>query len=136
MPIALEVSQLCIRHGDLRHLECMVNLQRCIDRTSREFVNAGAELRDVINGDTNIPVERHNKYEPALAYCYEVPVLLANRPIGDNPSPSRDHELVPYRCDVVRLRQASLDTHMFVCRSTHVTVPPAASCPVCPLAPG
>jgi hypothetical protein len=52
MPIALEASQLCLRRGDLRHLERMVNLQRYIDRMSREFVNAGAELRDMISGDT------------------------------------------------------------------------------------
>jgi tetratricopeptide (TPR) repeat protein len=52
MPMALEASQLCIKRGDLRHLERMVNLQRWVDRSAREFVNAGAELRDVINGDT------------------------------------------------------------------------------------
>lgn len=52
MPVALEASQMCIKRGDLRHLERMVNLQRYIDRMSREFVNAGAELRDMISGDT------------------------------------------------------------------------------------
>ena len=51
LPIALEASQLCIKRGDLRLLERMVNLQQWIDRSAREFVNAGAELRNVINRD-------------------------------------------------------------------------------------
>jgi tetratricopeptide (TPR) repeat protein len=52
MPLALEASRMCIQRGDLRHLERMVNLQRWIDRSARAFVNAGAELRDVIAGET------------------------------------------------------------------------------------
>jgi tetratricopeptide (TPR) repeat protein len=52
LPLAVEASQLCYKLGDIRHLERMFNLQKYLDHMSRDFVSAGAQLRDVLDGTT------------------------------------------------------------------------------------
>lgn len=52
LPLAIEAAQLCYQLGGFRHLERMFNLQHYLDRMSQDFVNASANLRDVLNGPT------------------------------------------------------------------------------------
>lgn len=52
LPLAVEAAQLCYKLGNNRLLERMFNLQKYLDHMSRDFVSAGAQLRDVLDGTT------------------------------------------------------------------------------------